>query len=365
MKKLVQPNIDNINSVIEIIREVLESGYVAQGEYVDKFEKEISSYLGLNNSLVLSSGTAALDIALRLIGIQSGDEVISTALTAEPTNTSIVYNSGKVVWADVDSRNGLISPESIEASITEKTKAIMIVHYAGMVCDMDKINQISDKYNIPVIEDAAHALGSKYSNGKFVGNGKNITIYSFQAIKTLTTVDGGMISLPNNMLYDKAKKMRWFGLSKEVSRMENDIDIVGSKYNMNNLNAAIGLIQLETLDRNLKLYRRNGKLMDKSLSIIPHVLVDYNVDTESNYWLYTIKVDKKAEVIDALLKYGFSASDLHKRNDQHTVFSESKKELKNLDNFYTKMLHIPCGPWISEEDVELMARIIISIENGE
>jgi dTDP-4-amino-4,6-dideoxygalactose transaminase len=341
MKKLVQPNIDNIDLICKSLKEVLESGFVAQGEYVDRFEKEISKYFGLTYALALSSGTAALDIALRLIKIQPGDEVISTALTAEPTNTSIVYNGGKVIWADIDPRNGLISPDSIEASINSRTKAIMIVHYAGMVCDMDKINQISEKYNIPIIEDAAHALGSKYNDGKFVGNSKNITIYSFQAIKTLTTIDGGMICLPNKILYDQSKRMRWFGLSKDISRIENDIVVVGSKYNMNNVNAAIGLIQLQTLEENLNKYIRNGKLFDSLFSIKPEMLVEYNLKTETNYWLYTIKSNKREEIINTLYKNGYISSELHKRNDLHTIFNISKKPLKNLDSFYSKMLHIP------------------------
>ena len=105
--------------------------------------------------------------------------------------------------------------------------------------------------------------------------------------------------------------------------------------------------------------------MDKLLSKVPNILVNYNSHTQPNYWLYTIKSNKKVELISALAKQGFIASDLHKRNDKHTVFKQSKKELKNLDSFYTEMLHIPCGPWITKEDIELMASIIISIERDE
>ncbi|MDO5564757.1 MAG: aminotransferase class I/II-fold pyridoxal phosphate-dependent enzyme, partial [Eubacteriales bacterium] len=222
MIKLVNPYIAPREEMMPAIEKVLYSGYIAVGEQVKEFEDDLGNYIENKNILTVNSGTAALHIALLLLNIGTGDEVISTPMTSEPTNTAIYMTGAKVVWADVDLNNGLIDPKSIEEKITEHTKAIMVVHYAGMVCDMDKINEISKKYNIPVIEDNAHGLYSKY-NGKPVGKNSKYTCFSFQAIKHLTTIDGGAISFLDDKEIEEAKELRWFGLQKTVSRLETDI----------------------------------------------------------------------------------------------------------------------------------------------
>ena len=148
------------------------------------------------------------------MNIGPGDEVISTAMTAEPTNTTIAITGAKVVWADVDVRTGLLDPNAVREKITEHTKAIMLVHYAGMVCDMNEFNKISQEYNIPIIEDTAHALGSRY-NGKLVGANSRYTCFSFQAIKHMTTVDGGAISFTDESEMVEARKLRWLDWIKK------------------------------------------------------------------------------------------------------------------------------------------------------
>ena len=290
---LVNPYLPPERALISKLTEVLYSGYIAEGKYVQEFEEKLSSLIGNPYCLALSSGTAALHIALELIGIKEGDEVISTALTAEPTNTTIMLKNAKVVFADVDLNTGLILPESIESLINERTKAIMVVHYAGMVCDMDKINSISEKYKIPVIEDAAHALLSKYKE-HYVGYNSRYTCFSFQAIKHLTTVDGGMLFLNNSIEYERARKLRWFGLDKKIPRLDNDITEAGYKYNMNNVNAAIGLVQLEYLTDNVFKYINNGQYYDKELKNVEGIsLINYYENTEPSYWLYTLKVKNR------------------------------------------------------------------------
>ena len=236
MISLVKPYIAPKEEMMPEIEQILYSGYIAVGEAVDKFESEFGDYIENPNVVSLSSGTAALHIALSLLDIGPGDEVISTAMTAEPTNTTIALTGAKIVWADVDRQTGLLDPASVREKITERTRAIMLVHYAGMVCNMDEFNKISDEYNIPVIEDSAHALSSKYA-GKPVGSNSRYTCYSFQAIKHMTTIDGGAISFKEGTEVNEAKKLRWFGLDKKCSRLENDIRKAGYKYGMNNVNA--------------------------------------------------------------------------------------------------------------------------------
>jgi len=252
---------------------------------------------------------------------------------------------------------GLISPDSIIDRITEKTKAIMVVHYAGMVCDMDRINKVSLEYNIPVIEDAAHALLAKY-NGKYIGGNSRFTCFSFQAIKHLTTVDGGMICFNNESDYKRVKKLRWFGLDRDIPRLSNDITEVGYKYNMNNVTAAIGLVQLKHLNRNVLKYIENGKFLDNALRDIPSVsLIPYYQNTEPSYWLYTIKVDNRDSFIDFMMKNDIVASPLHLRNDRHSVFKHSL-QLTNLDQFYEEFVHIPCGWWVTNRVRNQIVRTI-------
>lgn len=357
---LVNPYLPPERALISKLTEVLYSGYIAEGKYVQEFEEKMSSLIGNPYCLALSSGTAALHIALELIGIKEGDEVISTALTAEPTNTTIMLKNAKVVFADVDLNTGLILPESIESLINERTKAIMVVHYAGMVCDMDKINSISEKYKIPVIEDAAHALLSKYKE-HYVGYNSRYTCFSFQAIKHLTTVDGGMLFLNNSIEYERARKLRWFGLDKKIPRLDNDITEAGYKYNMNNVNAAIGLVQLEYLTDNVFKYINNGQYYDKELKNVEGIsLINYYENTEPSYWLYTLKVKNRDGFVKMLAENGIQASPLHLRNDRHSVF-KSMRELKNLDEFYNDFVHIPCGWWVSNEDRK---RIVDLIKKG-
>jgi len=358
MIPLVKPFIPDRDILMPKLEKILYSGYIAEGEAVAEFENKLSELIGNPYCLAVNSGTAALHIALILAGAGPGDEVISTALTAEPTNTTIAVTGAKAVFADVDIETGLISPESIEKCITNKTKAIMVVHYAGMVCDMNKINEISHKYNLPVVEDAAHAFMSKYL-GKYIGNNSRYTCFSFQAIKHITTVEGGMLCLNNEEDYLRAKKLRWFGLDKTIPRLASNITEAGYKYNMNNVTATVGLAQLECLKENVFKYIENGKYYDEHLKNIPGVtMIPYYADTEPSYWLFTIQTERRDDFIKMMAENGVSVSPLHLRNDRHTIFKTPAGKTPNLDVFYERFVHIPCGWWVSGEDRAQIAGII-------
>ena len=361
MIPIVKPFFAPPSELMPALEQIIYSGYVAEGEKVYEFERRFSEYIGNPYCLSLNSGTAALHIALLMIGVGPGDEVISTALTAEPTNVAIKLVGGKVVWADVEPDTGLISPQSIRERITPKTKAIMVVHYAGMVCDMDAINAISAEFGIPVIEDAAHALGSKYA-GQMVGCNSPYTIFSLQAIKHMTTVDGGFLALQSQEAFDRGRLMRWFGLDKTKPRLENDITAPGFKYHMNNVNATIGLVQMNHLRWIVERHIENGKYFDEQLKGVAGVeLLRYSPHTEPSYWLYTMKVERRDDFCRHMEANGVAASPLHLRNDRHSVFGESKRELPHLDQFYTEFVHIPCGWWVAPED---RARIVELIKQG-
>lgn len=361
MIPLIKPYMPPRDVLMPALEEILYSGFIATGQAVYDFEDQFRSYIGNQNIISVHSGTDALHLAFILTGIKPGDEVISTPMTAEPTNTSIKMVGAKVVWGDVDPNNGLLDPKSVRSLITEKTKAIVLVHYAGMVCDMDEFYKISLEYNIPIIEDAAHALGSKHA-GKMVGTEADYTIFSLQAIKHLTTVDGGFLAMNRADQMERAECLRWFGLSKKKSRMDNDIKEVGYKYAMNNVNATIGKVQMQFLNQNVNRYIINGKAYDEALSCIQGVQpMKYNPNTEASYWLYTMKVEDRENFIKMMDAAGVMASPLHHRSDTHSIFAESKRELPNMDKWYNEFVHIPCGWWINDEERN---RIIELIKKG-
>lgn len=340
------------------LEKILYSGYIATGQAVDDFEDEFRSYIDHKNLLSLHSGTDALHLAFILAGIKPGDEVISTPMTAEPTNTAIAMVGAKVVWGDVDPRNGLLNPESVKSLITEKTKAIVCVDYAGMVCNIDAYRRIYEETDIPFIEDAAHALGSKF-NRKMTGCNAAYTIFSLQAIKHMTTVDGGILSMESDEQIDRARRLRWFGLDKKKTRLENDITEVGYKYAMNNVNATIGMVQMRFVKDIIGKYISNGKFYDKELAGVGGVTLPYYYPgAEASYWLYTMKVERREDFIKMMEANGIMASPLHHRSDTHSIFKESRRELPGMEEWYNSFVHIPCGWWVNEESRENIVNII-------
>lgn len=357
MIPLIKPFLPPKNKLLPVIEDVLYSGYIAQGPKVSQFDNKLADLISNPFTLSLNSGTSSLVLALILSGVKEGDEVISTAMTAEPTNTSILNLGAKVIFSDVEADTGLICPVSIRSKITDNTRAILIVHYAGMVCNMDEINLISKEFNLPIIEDCAHSFMAEYL-GMPLGFHSDYACFSFQAIKHMTTIDGGMIAFKKKEDYNRAKSLRWFGLSKDVPRDQNAIEEAGYKFNMNDVNAAIGNLQLDYLDSNVYRYIENGRYLDLNLVNTNGVnLIRYHKNTSPSYWLYTLLVENRKDFIRALNDRGISASTLHIRNDKHPCFN-SKVILPNLDKFYSKFVHIPCGWWVGDEEREIIVEAI-------
>lgn len=361
MIPLIKTNIPNRAKLIPELEKVLYSGNIAQGEKVDLFERAFEKYIGRGYSLSVNSGTAALHIALILAGVKQGDEVISTALTAEPTNVAIKMVGAKIRYADIDSDTGNISPTSIEKNINNGTKAIIVVDYAGIPVNVKEIQTISAKYDIPVIHDAAHALGAKFF-GLVTGSHFPYTVFSFQAIKHLTTVDGGILQIASKEEFEKGKLIRWFGIDRKLSRLDNNIHLQGYKYHMNNVNATIGLVQLESINTIINAHIENGKFFDIALQNIPGIeLLKYYSGSEPSYWLYTLKVENRDGFIKKLASYDIMASELHKRNDHHDYLNDFHQQLPVLDDFYAKLVHLPCGWWVGNQERE---KIMNAIHNG-
>ncbi|MEK7436462.1 MAG: DegT/DnrJ/EryC1/StrS family aminotransferase [Pseudomonadota bacterium] len=337
------------------LRAVLYSGQISEGPPVAEFEQRFGAFVGQPNVLSFYSGTAALHIALLLARVGPGDEVISTAMTAEPSNLAILHAGARVVWADVDPRNGNLAAAAIAAKITQRTRAIMVVHYGGIPASMAAIRAVAESKGIAVIEDAAHALGARYA-GMPIGSQSEFTMYSLQAIKHLTTVDGGMLACRNPDDLPRGRRLRWFGMDRAASRTEVDVAEVGYKYHMNNVNATIGLVQLEHIRPVIERHIANGNYFDTALRGIAGIeLCAWDEAAEPSYWFYTVLAERRDDLARRLSELGIGNSLAHKRNDRHSVFAASRCELPGLDRFYGTMLHIPCGWWVGDAERERIA----------
>lgn len=359
--------------VIQPINEKLLSGFITQGPAVEEFEKILQEKFNYPYILTLNSATSGLTLAIRMIKdkmqLRNDDEVLSCPLTCMATNLPIVANNLRIKWVDIDPTTGLIDLEDLEKKLSEKTKIITFVHWGGYPVNMQKLTEILDRnegrlgFRPYVVEDCAHAFLSELG-GKYVGTTGNFGIFSLQAIKHLTTGDGGLIFCPNKEFYEKAKLLRWYGIDRDKRnynrkdlRLEHDVEEWGYKYHMNDINATIGIYNFPHISGLIEKNRRNAKIYDEELEGV-QILNHYDENKKSAYWLYTILVDKKEEFIEYMKENGVFCSQVHQRNDIHTCFSQFKMELPNLDEFEKKMVCIPVGWWLEEEDVREIIKLI-------
>lgn len=367
----------NINTAeaLSNVSNVFESGYINEGQQVIELESKLNNFLGTQNTVLVNSGTSAISLALRIIGVGPGDEVITTSMTCIATNTPIFNTGAKIIWADINLYTGQVSPEDISSKITNKTKAIMVVDWAGTPCDLISIKNIAQEYDIPVIQDAAHAFGARINNASVI-NYSDFTCFSFQAIKHFTTGDGGALICRNEENFKLAKKLKWFGFDRtqvkdskgEWKGQKWDADIgateVGYKFNMNNVDAAIGLANFATIENTLTSHRTNAEYYNKKftnvdllqpLEIMPSHL--------SSYWVYTILTKLSEEKRDRLLfnlnENGIGAGLVHLPNHKYSAFKKFHISLPDTESFAASQISLPCGWWLSETDCEFISSTLL------
>ena len=355
---------------------VISSGYIGQGPKVEEFESRLRDYVQSPYVNTVNSGTSALHLALHMLKYNctvgysrlcfsgGGDEnqkneILTTPLTCTATNWPILANDLKIKWVDVDPNNCNIDLVDLERKITDKTLGIMVVHWGGYPCDLDKLRQIQIRahqrfgYTPPIIEDCAHAMGASYK-GKPIGSQGNYCMFSFQAIKHLTTADGGMLISPDNKTHKRAKLLRWYGLDRTTSadfRCEQTIQEWGYKFQMNDIAASIGLSNMEHLDWIVETHNKNGTFYNTQLEGIPGVkLLDVEPQFCSSYWIYTMRVENRDDFIQKMKEDGIATSRVHDRNDKHACVEEFKAGLPGTDEICKDMICIPCGWWVGEEE---------------
>lgn len=346
---------------------VLKTTFLSEGALVKKFEEELTATLSLPNPVALNSGTSALRLALVIANVGTGNEVILPAQTFVASGTAIVEQGAVPVFADIDYATGNISPASIEEKITPKTKAIIVVHWAGLPADIEEIAAIAKKHNLVVIEDAAHALGATYKKMP-IGAISPLTCFSFQAIKHVTTGDGGAITTPDESFAREAKTKRWFGIDRanakpsELGEREYDIPEVGFKYHLNDYSAALGLANLNNFPQRLAQRRLLAARYRNELGTVSGLtLFAAPEDRESAHWLFGFHAEKRSDFIRMMKESGIPTSVVHRGIDHNSLFGGTQAQLINQRRFDETQIHIPIHDAISDEDAEY---IISTIKKG-
>jgi len=381
MKKNIvfgQPSIgkEEINYVVKVIR----SKWIGSGKITELFENNFRKYKKSKYALSVNSCTAALHLSLIYCGVQRGDEVITTPMTFASTINSITMIGAKPILADINPETFNIDPKNIEKKITKKTKAILVVHLAGLPCEMIKISKIAKKYKLKIIEDCAHAIETKLNN-KHVGNFGDAGCFSFYTTKNLTTGEGGMIICKDKNFYKKARLARLHGLSKDAWKRylpevvnkkyyeHYDVTETGFKYNMIDINAAMGIVQLNKLEKNWRIRKKLFNIYRKKLVELPIKFqkIDFkNIKHAFHLFLLVIDKDKTEKKRDDLIKF------LNKNNigigvnyrtvTDMTVFRKNfkwtDKICPNSKYLGDNTLSLPLHPKITTEEVHYICERI-------
>lgn len=348
---------------IEAVTEVLHSRWIGQGPRVTQFEKEFEQkFSGGGRALAVGSGTDALHLAYILAGLKAGDEVITPVFTCTATTIPFLYMGVTFRFADVDPNTLNIDVKHVRQLINEKTKAIICVHYGGLPCDMDELGAIAREYGIPVIEDAAHALGATYK-GKSIGEISDFTMFSFQAIKSITTGDGGMLILKDPAIMPKAERIRWFGIdrsNKQKGTWENDITEVGYKYQMTDIGAAMGLAALHEFDATLAYRQKLFSAYRKGLAGAQGIKLIGADATDRTHaaWLCTALVEKRQRFMQTLRDHKIESGQVHYRNDRYSVLGGRRDDLPNMDAIEENYIVLPLHMHMTEKDVEYVCNTI-------
>ena len=353
---------------LNALSRVLSGRWLGQGPLVDKFEKVFSKKFCDNEPVVaVGSGTDALHLAYILAGIKKNDEVICPVFTCTATNIPLLYIGAKIKFADIDLNNFNISIEHIEKLITKKTKAIVFVNYGGILCNLDKLQAIAKKNKLVLIQDAAQSLGAQY-NKKSIVNYADYTIFSFQAIKHITSGDGGALCVKNFKNYKKGLRIRWFGIDrpkKQGGTWENDITEIGYKYQLTDIGACLLLESIKEFD----LIKKHRNLIYKTYldnivqSKFLQCIISNDKKSDEVMWLFTIVSPYKDIIQKELRKKNIETNQVHFRNDKYSIFKKFVKntEFKNMNMLQNNYLVLPMHTKMSINDAKRVSKEINNI----
>ncbi len=364
---------DDINAVIS----VLKSDYLTTGPTVRRFEESVAKYVDAKYAVAFSNGTAALHGACYAAGIQNGDEVITSPMTFVASSNCILYMEATPVFADIDKGTCNIDPREIRKKITEKTKAIIPVDYAGQPCDLNQIKEIALEHNLVVIEDAAHALGARYK-GEKVGSISDMTMFSFHPVKHITTGEGGIITTNNKEYYEKLIDFRSHGITRNKTKFTDnhgpwyyEMQFLGYNYRMTDIQAALGVSQLNKSDEFLRkrqsiVHKYNQAFTDISEINIP-IQKEYN---DSSWHLYVISLNldqlsgSRRTIFEELRKKNIGVN-VHYIPVYYQPFYRElgfrKGICPNSEHFYETIITLPLFPSMTDEEISHVIKVVINI----
>ncbi len=363
---------------IKAVEGVLRSDWLTQGPTVKKFEEDLANYCGAKYAVVVSNGTAALQAAYFAIGIEQGDEIITSPLTFAATTNAAIWQGAKPIFVDID-ETGNIDPELIEEKITKKTKAIVAVDYAGLPCDLDRLKNITKKHNLFLIEDAAHSLGAEYKGVK-VGNIADLTTLSFHPVKSITTGEGGAITTNNKEFYEKLLLFRSHGITKDSLKFKNEnegpwyheMQELGLNYRLTDIQSMLGSSQLKKLPDFLKRREQIGARYNEDLKGIENlILPKITKDCFSGRHLYPILLtgelqSRRKEVFEELQKNGIGAQVHYIPVYWHPYYEKlgyKKGICPKAEEWYKSEISIPIHPSLKESEQETIISMLKKILN--
>jgi len=355
---------------LELVTEAVKSGWVSsKGKFIKEFETKFAEYIGVEYGVAVSNGTAALHLALVTLGIGKGDEVIIPTLTFASVANAVIYTGAKPVFIDSHPDYWCINPNSIEKRVTTRTKAIIVVHLYGHPCDMDRILKIAEENNLYVIEDCAEAHGAEYK-GKKVGSFGDISCFSFYGNKIITTGEGGMCLTNDSKLAEKMRFLRDHGMRPERRYWH---EVIGFNYRMTNLQAALGVAQLEKINDFIKKKREIAEIYNSQLKNIEGVILPPEMPWAKNvYWMYSILISEE--------NYGLNRDGLMKKLAEKGVETRRffyplhmmppyRKYVKNCTFHVAERLsscgiNLPSSVKLTKDDIEKIIQVISTLNQG-
>lgn len=349
---------------IEAVGAVLRSGWLGLGPQTRAFEEAFANYIGAPYGIGLNSGTSALHLGLRLLNLPPGSEVITTPLTFVATNHVILHVGCHPVFADVQPGTGNLDVASVAERITERTRAIMLVHYGGYPCDLDEFYTLAREWGVHIIEDCAHACGATYKGGR-IGSHGSIHAFSFQAVKNLPMGDGGALTVRSAEYDARLRRLRSLGVDRDAFRRiehgsydwQYDVTEVGFKCAMNDIHAAIGLAQLRYLDAdNANRARITAQYRARLAQVAGIQLLQQQDDRTSSFHLCCVLAEGRDALADKLRAGGVDVGVHYRRNDCYPMYEA--QELPNAEWFSQRAISLPMHTQLTEEQVDYVTDII-------